>query len=113
MGQMSHFRVRGWWKWAAAVVSLIVALGMSAARGASNGTETYDLVIAKGRVMDPESGLDAIRNVRSEEHTSELQSHLNLVCRLLLEKKKKLNGNESNSLNVSVQATHERTPLAS
>src|SRR5207237_8207845 len=28
------------------------------------------------------------RSVRSEEHTSELQSHLNLVCRLLLEKKK-------------------------
>src|SRR5260370_25441413 len=28
-------------------------------------------------------------SVRSEEHTSELQSHLNLVCRLLLEKKKK------------------------
>src|SRR5260370_23651783 len=30
----------------------------------------------------------ARRNLRSEEHTSELQSHLNLVCRLLLEKKK-------------------------
>src|SRR5260370_39988278 len=28
------------------------------------------------------------RPCRSEEHTSELQSHLNLVCRLLLEKKK-------------------------
>src|SRR5690242_21578358 len=28
---------------------------------------------------------------RSEEHTSELQSHVNLVCRLLLEKKKKNN----------------------
>src|SRR5260370_38002862 len=28
-------------------------------------------------------------SIRSEEHTSELQSHLNLVCRLLLEKKKK------------------------
>src|SRR4051812_49907585 len=27
--------------------------------------------------------------LRSEEHTSELQSHVNLVCRLLLEKKKK------------------------
>src|SRR5260370_32372373 len=27
---------------------------------------------------------------RSEEHTSELQSHLNLVCRLLLEKKKQM-----------------------
>src|SRR5687768_18247424 len=29
-------------------------------------------------------------NVRSEEHTSELQSRLHLVCRLLLEKKKKI-----------------------
>src|SRR5260370_35946846 len=29
---------------------------------------------------------------RSEEHTSELQSHLNLVCRLLLEKKKRKDG---------------------
>src|SRR5690242_21287576 len=28
---------------------------------------------------------------RSEEHTSELQSHVNLVCRLLLEKKKRNN----------------------
>src|SRR5260370_16264920 len=28
-----------------------------------------------------------LENSRSEEHTSELQSHLNLVCRLLLEKK--------------------------
>src|SRR5467141_1292710 len=31
----------------------------------------------------------ALPRTRSEEHTSELQSHLNLVCRLLLEKKKK------------------------
>src|SRR5438477_9636189 len=31
---------------------------------------------------------------RSEEHTSELQSHVNLVCRLLLEKKKKKIANE-------------------
>src|SRR5690242_21725878 len=29
-----------------------------------------------------------VQAVRSEEHTSELQSHVNLVCRLLLEKKK-------------------------
>jgi N-acyl-D-aspartate/D-glutamate deacylase len=36
---------------------------MSAGSGASDGTETYDLVIANGRVMNPESGLDAIRNV--------------------------------------------------
>src|SRR5438477_741538 len=30
-----------------------------------------------------------VSEIRSEEHTSELQSHVNLVCRLLLEKKKK------------------------
>src|SRR5690242_20816430 len=34
-------------------------------------------------------GRRSLRTARSEEHTSELQSHVNLVCRLLLEKKKK------------------------
>src|SRR3712207_8122962 len=34
---------------------------------------------------------DVLRQPRSEEHTSELQSRQYLVCRLLLEKKKKLN----------------------
>src|SRR2546429_462881 len=33
--------------------------------------------------------LGGLRRLRSEEHTSELQSRLHLVCRLLLEKKKK------------------------
>src|SRR5688572_31406128 len=33
----------------------------------------------------------ALARIRSEEHTSELQSQSNLVCRLLLEKKKKTN----------------------
>src|SRR2546422_5418310 len=35
---------------------------------------------------------------RSEEHTSELQSRLHLVCRLLLEKKKKKNNMKRNDL---------------
>src|SRR5438132_1784943 len=39
----------------------------------------------------------AIPEKRSEEHTSELQSHSDLVCRLLLEKKKKHNENGSNT----------------
>src|SRR5260370_20216203 len=39
-------------------------------------------------VLDPLPGRPG-NGSRSEEHTSELQSHLNLVCRLLLEKKKK------------------------
>src|SRR5690242_21330479 len=44
----------------------------------------------RGRVTDPLPGaIEEIgAEVRSEEHTSELQSHVNLVCRLLLEKKK-------------------------
>src|SRR5690242_21294598 len=33
----------------------------------------------------------SVLGLRSEEHTSELQSHVNLVCRLLLEKKNKKN----------------------
>src|SRR5260370_23219171 len=41
------------------------------------------------RINSVMPGLDAVDSYRSEEHTSELQSHLNLVCRLLLEKKKK------------------------
>src|SRR5260370_12819013 len=41
------------------------------------------------RLATPTSGdFLCLMTGRSEEHTSELQSHLNLVCRLLLEKKK-------------------------
>src|SRR5438477_8308530 len=35
-----------------------------------------------------DDGARRVERLRSEEHTSELQSHVNLVCRLLLEKKK-------------------------
>src|SRR5256885_13143416 len=38
----------------------------------------------------PTHGWSSVRATRSEEHTSELQSPCNLVCRLLLEKKKTL-----------------------
>src|SRR5258706_5460570 len=38
--------------------------------------------------------------LRSEEHTSELQSLTNLVCRLLLEKKKKINQDQIRQFNV-------------
>src|SRR2546427_2188049 len=45
-----------------------------------------DAVARGGRVRAAERG---VGSDRSEEHTSELQSQSNLVCRLLLEKKKK------------------------
>src|SRR2546429_6529666 len=40
------------------------------------------------RVEPPSEEADEVHVMRSEEHTSELQSRLHLVCRLLLEKKK-------------------------
>src|SRR2546427_5765770 len=40
---------------------------------------------------------------RSEEHTSELQSQSNLVCRLLLEKKKKKNKNHTTLRNSTIR----------
>src|SRR5438477_9472345 len=58
---------------------LAVAAGAAARRFPGFSTESAALAV--------NIHLMALR--RSEEHTSELQSHVNLVCRLLLEKKKK------------------------
>src|SRR5260370_187321 len=50
---------------------------------------SINLVSADGQQVDIVFlDVDRKDKIRSEEHTSELQSHLNLVCRLLLEKKK-------------------------
>src|SRR5690242_21250485 len=59
----------------------------------------YDIVLKLDATIglakrDGAAAEDAKLTTRSEEHTSELQSHVNLVCRLLLEKKKKKNKNE-------------------
>src|SRR5438309_5500153 len=47
--------------------------------------------VEKESRSDPELAAPAGARKRSEEHTSELQSQFHLVCRLLLEKKKKKN----------------------
>src|SRR5690242_20986487 len=57
----------------------------SLARRAEVGRHEDDL--GRAHRPDAEQGPCHV-SVRSEEHTSELQSHVNLVCRLLLEKKK-------------------------
>ncbi|MGC1617403.1 MAG: amidohydrolase family protein [Candidatus Acidiferrum sp.] len=51
--------------WTAAIAIGLVAASLSytVARGTADDVEKYDVVIANGRVMDPESGLDAVRNV--------------------------------------------------
>src|SRR5215211_9009817 len=49
--------------------------------------ETDEVVSPRSAEVDPQAQLGSATS-RSEEHTSELQSHSDLVCRLLLEKKK-------------------------
>src|SRR2546427_1759761 len=58
--------------------------------------------ITVGQVIRALEGPINIVSCRSEEHTSELQSQSNLVCRLLLEKKKSLRHN----LRLRKQRTH-------
>src|SRR2546429_4277439 len=60
---------------------------------------------------------DMNKSIRSEEHTSELQSRLHLVCRLLLEKKKKQldlisTSDITHSLNPHTHAAHLRRVIA-
>src|SRR5438034_7495326 len=68
------------------------ALGDEMGRRHSNGPEHRKEHSRHARMDHPQQSR-AYRNganlPRSEEHTSELQSHSDLVCRLLLEKKKK------------------------
>src|SRR5688500_19533013 len=69
------------------LVTLLVGVGVIVS--AFLGRRSYEWLIATGFYKDRmfDLGFDAAG--RSEEHTSELQSPCNLVCRLLLEKKKK------------------------
>src|SRR5260370_16310603 len=53
-----------------------------------SAADNEPMVGRHGNVAFIEQPVDVASKERSEEHTSELQSHLNLVCRLLLEKKK-------------------------
>src|SRR2546427_9159757 len=56
---------------------------------ARTSTTLQDQTSATSPVSAHTLSSEAVLDARSEEHTSELQSQSNLVCRLLLEKKKK------------------------
>src|SRR5687767_15199046 len=65
--------------------ALVEDVGVAAAAGG----ERFDfLAEARGGLLDELDDARTVGHVRSEEHTSELQSLAYLVCRLLLEKKK-------------------------
>src|SRR2546422_1132663 len=66
------------------------AVSRHAPRGAPRGLHRPPVRFAPGAALPgPSQGAPGRAKGRSEEHTSELQSRLHLVCRLLLEKKKK------------------------
>src|SRR3989449_2131767 len=78
----------------------------------------------RSRVVGLEMGADDYlpkpfepRELRSEEHTSELQSRLHLVCRLLLEKKKKKKSKMNHKANYAFRSSYivcpENTALTS
>src|SRR5260221_8526567 len=52
--------------------------------------DAADTTVGAEVIISRAAGRELMTSARSEEHTSELQSHSDLVCRLLLEKKKKL-----------------------
>src|SRR2546422_2951022 len=59
----------------------------------------------------PGEGIDFLLvgdRVRSEEHTSELQSRLHLVCRLLLEKKKNKKETQDSINQTMIMSTHRK-----
>src|SRR2546430_9208349 len=79
---------------------------------ANFNVKPHPFYVASGRgcrITDLD-GVERLDAIRSEEHTSELQSQSNLVCRLLLEKKKNINrtnnqDNNSKSTEYSIKKT--------
>src|SRR2546430_4843995 len=61
----------------------------SCLRGLLISSYLDSVAITENGYLEPRSIREIPPRARSEEHTSELQSQSNLVCRLLLEKKKK------------------------
>src|SRR2546427_9069820 len=84
--------------------------GLLQRRAAGSGLALLQRVLGRGHDLDAIGrvaiGQDqgARSESRSEEHTSELQSQSNLVCRLLLEKKKK--NKQSSHVNSTYRAGH-------
>src|SRR3989449_6220357 len=75
--------------------------------GTGEGNPRNDVVDGRGVFMSPDAGKTwQFMGLRSEEHTSELQSRLHLVCRLLLEKKKKTQIQPINS-EIRIEITKE------
>src|SRR5438046_4757622 len=77
---------------------LFAALAAAAGPVCAQGTEAGRFLSVVGDVRVGREGAPQRVAQRSEEHTSELQSLTNLVCRLLLEKKNELGNDRSDDV---------------
>src|SRR6266511_4919675 len=67
----------------------IYTLSLHDALPISAASVAVECIVSRARSRSSSADVASWTSARSEEHTSELQSRENLVCRLLLEKKKK------------------------
>src|SRR2546430_9971722 len=95
-------------RWPTGTVAVIFPEATSIAETEASPPFETNTTFPSGRTAIPLERLPAAmtaitsaRAQRSEEHTSELQSQSNLVCRLLLEKKKKTTGRRQYSASVT------------
>src|SRR5438034_6513235 len=87
----------------------IYTLSLHDALPISRGSEARaGKTVARREIAGAEAAVGRSETRRSEEHTSELQSHSDLVCRLLLEKKKKLLGDKNIASASQEQDAYER-----
>src|SRR5438034_4693748 len=71
-------------------VELVKGAAASSLYGSDAANGVIQIFTKRGdKLADGKLAVTVRNEYRSEEHTSELQSHSDLVCRLLLEKKKK------------------------
>src|SRR5688572_32324175 len=80
---------------ALALTGLAAAAGHVERKMTGRQSARFGIAREREQLADRVEGLQIGDRVRSEEHTSELQSQSNLVCRLLLEKKKTTNDSVS------------------
>src|SRR5438132_9610583 len=71
-------------------------------RSIGNGRHGF----VRAGVRHPGPRIGSVGDARSEEHTSELQSHSDLVCRLLLEKKKRTTETSRCNTRIATRFTH-------
>src|SRR5256884_6522673 len=90
----------------------VMRLGLAHQPHRHQAVERARVTAAPGSIVETGGRDGRCNKIRSEEHTSELQSRLHLVCRLLLEKKKPTNNKMYSTPKETPRKTLHTTSLA-